>query len=114
MTAPDDDAPAPEPLDDDGLPVLDPAVIEDEELLALAVDAVILADPVARVRSGEIAQYQAWLRAIVDDETWRLYLEVESRQNERFADLALATARWAFSEGRRHPLPPTPKEGGAS
>ncbi len=114
MTAPSEDAPAPEPQDD-GLPALDPAVIEDEELLALAVDAVTLADPVARVRSAEIAMYQAWLQAAVEDAgTWRLYLEVESRQTEKNADVALVIARWAFAEGRRHPLPPTPPEGGAS
>jgi hypothetical protein len=97
--------------DADGRPVLDPAIVEDDELLGGAVDALILADPVARARAGEIARYQEYLRSIVEPETWRLYLELESRQNERWADLALQLAKAAFNEGRRHPLP---QNGGAS
>ncbi len=100
---------------DDGLPALDPSIVEDDELLGVAVDQVIHADPDARRRSAEIVMYQGFLQAIVEDAgTWRLVLEIESRTSERWADLSVAIARWAFEHGRRFPLPPTPPEGGAS
>ena len=99
---------------DEGPPALDPSTVEDDEALALAVDQVIQADPVARTRASEIAMHQAWLQAAVEDAgTWRLYLDVVSRQDQRWDDLSLAIAKWAFNEGRKHPLPLT-QEGGRS
>jgi hypothetical protein len=96
--------------DADGRPVLDPAIVEDDELLGGAVDALILADPVARERAEQIAMHQGWLRSMVDPDVFRLVLEIEARLNERWADLSVVIARWAFEQGRRFPLP---KNGGA-
>ena len=114
MTAPqEDEAPAPEPLDDEGLPALTPDVIEDDELLGALIDRVVDEDPVARTRASEIATYQTWLRAAVEDAgTWGLYLDLASRQDQRWADLSTAIATWAFNEGRRFPI--TPQAGGPS
>lgn len=105
----DDDAPAIDREPQDGLPALTPEIVEDEEQLGVAVDAVILADPEARRRSAEIATHCEWLKAAVDDGAWKLILEIEARDNERFGELVLVIATWSFNEGRRFPIAPSPR-----
>jgi len=53
------------------------------------------------------------IASTVDSETWRHVREIESRSNERNADLAVVLVRFGFESGRRHPLPIAP-EGGRS
>ena len=92
-------------LDDPGeLPTLDASIVEDDDALAEAVDAVIAADPQAQERAAAVNMHMGWLRAAVDADTWKLVLEIEARSNERFADLAVVIARWAFEQGRRFPI----------
>jgi hypothetical protein len=95
------------PDEDDAvrLPPLTPEVAGDEELLGAAVDNVVRSDCVARRRAREIVEHHGWLGEAVDPEAWGLFLEIEARTNERVADLLVVIARWAFEEGRRHPLP---------
>lgn len=106
----DNDGPTIEPEVEASLPTLSVDVVEDDEQLSVLVDAVIFADPAARDRAEQIVMHQGWLRSIVDADVWRLYAEVESRQDERWSELTLTLTRWAFGEGRRHPHT---KNGGA-
>ena len=102
-------------LDDTGtfeLPPLTPELAEDDERLGEAADYVIRIDPTASRRAHEIAEHQAWLRDAVDADAYRLVLEIEARQTERWADLLLVVAAWAFGEGRRFPM--APGDGGGS
>ena len=94
MNTPDGD-------DRDEPPALTPEIVEDDQLLAVAVDAVILADPEARRRAAEIAEHFEWLRGSVDGDTWKQTLDLEERANERFSEVALVLSRWAFNEGVR-------------
>ena len=99
----------PEPTE---LPALTPEMVEDEQGLGEVADEVVRLDPVASRRAHEIAEHQAWLRDAVDPETWKLVLEIEARSNERWADLLLVVAAWAYREGRRFPM--APGDGGGS
>ena len=92
----------------DEIPALTPEVVEDDQLLAVAVDAVILADPEARRRASEIALRFEWLKGSVDD-VWPLVLEIESRSNERWSELTLVLVRWAFNAAKNA----APPRGGA-
>jgi hypothetical protein len=96
---------APWPLDSESRPQLDPTTVEDDEALAAAVDGLVAADPEARERLYVIVDHQELLRQSVDPDVWRLVLRVDERIVERWADVAVAIARWAFDAGRRHPLP---------
>jgi hypothetical protein len=86
------------------LPGLSPEVVADDEALGEAVDAVIRLDPVAGRRAQEVAEYQGWLRECVDAEAWKLCLEIDARQTEKWADVVVRVAAWAFEEGRRFPV----------
>ena len=92
---------APQPL-----PVLTPEVVADDELLAMAVDDLVGADLDARVRMQEVFVYAEALRATLDENTWRTFLRYDEIANARFSELLLAASRWAFNEGRRHPMVP--------
>lgn len=105
MTAPDLEV-------GDEPPALTPDIADDDEALGALVDLVIDADPVARARAMEIAQHVDWLRCSVDSETWKHVLEIESRQNERWADLAVVLIRRGFAAGRQFPLR-SPEDGGS-
>ena len=95
------------------LPALTPELVEDEELLASAVDEVVRLDPVAAHRAAEIVEHQGWLRDVVDADTWKLVLEIDARQTERWADVVVRVVAWAFEEGRRYPVAPTGEEDGS-
>jgi hypothetical protein len=86
------------------LPSLDPVTVADDELLGMAVDAVVVGDREARERMEEILRYTEALQAIVDTDTWQLFLTYDERVNARFAELLLVVARAAFGDGRRHPF----------
>jgi len=94
----------PPPSNPEPPPTLDPDSVADDELLGMAVDAVVGADRDARERMLEIFRYAESLRAILDEETWRTFLVYDEHSNARFAELLLAVSRWAFEQGRRFPL----------
>jgi hypothetical protein len=89
---------------DDEPPVLDLGVVEDDEELAAVVDELVRRDVAAQQRLREVNALSEVLRRTVDADSWRLVLEIESRANERWADLLVTVARWAFERGRRWPL----------
>jgi hypothetical protein len=94
-------------FDDEGrgeLPALDPSIVDDDEMLGAVVDVVIRGDFVARTRATDLADHYEWLRRSVDKDVWKLALEIESRTNERWADLAVVLTRWGFEQGRRFPI----------
>ena len=95
------------PADEEPVPVLDPELVADDDDLALAVDAFIQASPEARARQGEIALLHDELRQAVDIEAWRIVMRLDELTNARLADITVEIARFAFSEGRRHPVPAT-------
>ena len=103
---------SPDEDDKPELPRLTPELVEDEERLGEVADSVMRIDPTASRRAHEMAEHQAWLRDAVDPETWKLVLEVEARQTERWADVLLVVAAWAYGEGRRFPM--APGDGGGS
>ncbi len=84
---------------------LDPSVVADDESLAEAVDEFVRRDPLARERLHSVANQQELLRQVVDADTWRLALRLDEMIVERWSDVVVSVARWAFEEGRRHPLP---------
>lgn len=96
------------PIEPEPPPTLDPVAVADDDLLGMAVDAVVLADLDARERMREVFGYTETLRAILDEDTWRVFLVYDERANARFAELLLVVARFAFGEGRRHPAKPSP------
>ncbi len=95
------------PPPDPEIPSLDLETVGDDEQLGVAVDVVVVCDREARERATEIVRYAEALRAILDEDTWRLFLVFDERTNARFSELLLVVARWAFVEGRRHPLEPS-------
>jgi hypothetical protein len=92
------------PVAPDPPPALDPVVIADDELLGMAVDAVVYADLDARARMLEIARYAEALRASLDAEMWATFMRYDELANGRFAELLLVIARWAFDGGQKHPM----------
>ena len=96
------------PPDAQPVPRLDPAMIEDDDDLGVAVDEFIHANPEARARQREIALHTDALR-LADSETWPLFLRVETLMNGRWADVIVEVERWAFKEGQRFPRPKTSK-----
>jgi len=90
------------PFDHD-VPTLDPDTVADDELLGVAVDAVVVANVDARERMEEVFEMTEALRAILDEGTWQLFMAYDELANARFAELSLVIARWAFNEGQRFP-----------
>ena len=96
--------PSPPPSDPEA-PALDPVIVADDEALGEAVDRFIANEPVANARLHFVADHQELLRQAVDSEMWRLILMIDEAVVERWADLAVALARWSFETGRCFPLP---------
>jgi hypothetical protein len=86
-------------VSNDDHPVLTPETIADDEALAEAVDAIVLQDEEARRWNAEGAIYEEALRAIVEPDTWQVYLRLEELHNARWSELLLVIARWGFTEG---------------
>jgi hypothetical protein len=95
------------PPSDSEPPALTPDVVMDDEALAEAVDAFIHQEPVANQRWHVIADHQELLRQALDSEIWKLALRIDEMVVERWADIAVGVARWAFDAGRRFPLAPS-------
>jgi hypothetical protein len=97
--------------DEWGLPLVENEfVVECDEELGEAIDAVILANARAGERQAEICELFDVLREAVYADTWRLVEEIRSRARQREEDLGLVIAKWAFREGRGFPWPTTPAE----
>ena len=79
-------------------------LIEDDEAVAAWADAAIRGDPVAQARAKEVGEWRGYLRDACEPDVWALYLEVERRAQERWADLASVLVRYGFAAGQRHPL----------
>jgi hypothetical protein len=88
----DDDAPDPPRLTDE--------TVEDDALLAEAIDALLAQDPTAQERIAEIAMHHAWFSDMVDPGTWSAFLQLEELSSARAGDDLVAVARWAFHEGQ--------------
>lgn len=84
------------------MPDLGVEVVDDDERLGEAVDAVL---QVLRATNPEIARtreehrVQEELLLAVWPAAWQQYLRVEELKNAEFADLAVLIARWAFIAG---------------
>lgn len=92
---------------------LDPEVVEDDQELAVVLDELARRDVVAHERLVEVNDLNDVLRRIVNGDTWKLMLEVEARSNERWADLIVTVARWAFEQGQRFPVEVNDVDGGS-
>jgi hypothetical protein len=102
---PDSPRPMPPPSEPEP-PTLDPEIVDDDESLAETVDEFVRRDPLARERLHSIADQQELLRQCVDADVWRLVLAVDDAVVERWSDVVVAVARWAFTQGQKHPAPP--------
>jgi hypothetical protein len=101
----------PVPPSEPEISMLTPEIVEDDEAIAEVVDAFIAKDGVARARLGDVSFHQDALRLVVEPDVWQLALRLDEAVTGRWADLAVGIARWAFEEGRKHPIPhsvPTP------
>jgi hypothetical protein len=89
------------------MPRLTPAIVADDEALAELVDLLYESDAHLNARNTEIAIAQGDLAKVIPREAWDLYRAVESLTllHERLL------IRWAFEQGRKYPLVPSP--GGA-
>jgi hypothetical protein len=76
-----------------------------DDELAEVVDAVVVREPRARERQGDICEHVELLRGCLEPDVWPLVEDIRGRIRERDEALRLAIARWAFEEGRRFPLP---------
>ena len=89
-------------IDDvDEQPDLSVEIIEDDELLAAAVDAIVLRDPEARRLHHEIAIVEEMFKDLTGSSEWNLYLRIDELRGARSADLLVVVARWAFTAGVR-------------
>lgn len=84
--------------------ILTRCIVEDEDLLAEAVDATItLLDKTDRglvELAAELAVAEEILR-LVEPGGWTAYLKIDELRTARVADLAVLLVRWAFNEGSR-------------
>lgn len=80
-------------------PPLTPAVLADRTALGDALDALLQADPTWRRQTRAVLKAQEQLRAVLDDEQWAMYLDVEAAANARLTEALITIARWAFEEG---------------
>jgi len=92
------------PPSDPELPVLRPDVAADDEALAVAVDEFIRTNVDARDRLSEINVYVEALRCAVEPDVCTTALRIDELTTARWADLAVAIARWAVDAGRQFPL----------
>ena len=103
MTAPDDEAPTTDREVEEGLPSLDPSVVEDDALLGERLDAWLLA--LGPTRDGAtISEFETALQASLDPARWQLASRLLGLIRADADDRLLAALRWAFTEGRRFPL----------
>jgi hypothetical protein len=84
--------------DDPDRPHLCDDVVEDDALLAEAIDDLLAQDPLAQERLGEIAMHHAWLAACVDPGAWQLFVRIEEMTTAR--DDFVTVARWAYRQGQ--------------
>jgi hypothetical protein len=99
VTGPDHD----DAGDGEELPLITADVIDDDEVLAVAVDAFIAANPVARERQAEIDFRREALRLLphdTDGMTWGYFVLLDELVNERWADLALDLVRLGYAAGK--------------
>jgi len=94
------------PTDDSAeLPQLDEWIVEVDDELADVVDALVRQDGRATQRQASIDETLELARACLEDGgSVSLLEETRGKIAEREADLLCVVARWAFAEGRRHPL----------
>jgi hypothetical protein len=77
--------------------------MDDDEALGEWVDDAIRQDPVAQARGAEIAQFVECLRDACEPDVWKLFLELDRRSEERWADVGSVLLRYGFAAGRRLP-----------
>jgi len=82
-------------------PHVTPDIVADEQLLANAVEALLVEHPDMVRHRRRIVRRQEALQRLVSPEAWQRYLKVEEATNVRY-DLALRlVAAWAFERGRK-------------
>lgn len=85
-------------------PNLTPEVVADEGATVAQIDRLLRRNPQHRKHVRAILKAQEALHRVLSDREWQVYLTLEAAVNARFSDALLAVARWAFEQGRRHPL----------
>lgn len=84
-------------------PKLTGAILQDEDALHAALDAVLGGTRELRRLSGAVLRAQESLRKSVGVRAWQRYLAVEEATNARNTAMLEAVARWALRQrvGRR-------------
>lgn len=73
--------------------------LDDPEVLARKIDAILLADVKLRRWGRRIRKVQEELRAVVGNDNFRIYLRVEEEVTARGVHALDVVAVWAFTEG---------------
>jgi hypothetical protein len=83
-------------------PELTSVILEDDGLLARALDEILRGDSEYKKLTIKILSAQVRLKKLATKETWLAYLSLEEVTNYRLTFILALVVRWAFNEGRRH------------
>jgi hypothetical protein len=83
-------------------PQLSPKIVTDDALLAATIDEFLGGDGQNQVHRTKILALEEELRALVDDDTWRIFLRLDDADAARTRDMSIALVQWAFLEGLRY------------
>jgi len=78
-----------------------PDLLADDVRLGEAIDEVMLTDRALRRLHGQIVRRQRALRAVVNDDQWRLYMLIEELFNDRWALGLALVAKALYEAGTR-------------
>jgi hypothetical protein len=76
-------------------------ILNDEDALGLAIDAVLLRSNRFRRASRRVRKLQRKLRRLMTRDAWAAYLQLEEVVNERAFVEGNVLVDWAFKSGRR-------------
>jgi hypothetical protein len=83
-------------------PSLNAEIMNDDDMLALAINELLLGSPAVRKLSKRVRRGQDRLERAVDRRAWKQYLKLEEIINDRTSRETDILVRWAFEAGKRH------------
>ena len=75
-------------------------LLANASLVGETIDQVLLSDRTLRRLHRQIARRQSALRAVVDEEQWRLYMVIEELFNDRWFRALTLVARQFYTAGQ--------------
>jgi len=83
-------------------PCLTAEIMNDDDMLALAINELLLGSPAVRKLSKRVRHAQDHLQKVVERRAWKRYLRLEEIINDRTSRETDILVRWAFEAGKRH------------